>query len=44
MFMKGNREEPRCGFSKTTIGILSGYDAEYGTFDILSDNEVTVVN
>ena len=40
LFMKGNRDEPRCGFSKTIIGLLSEYKPEYKTFDILSDNEV----
>lgn len=40
LFMKGNRDEPRCGFSKTIIGLLSEYKPDYKTFDILSDNEV----
>ena len=40
LFMKGNREEPRCGFSKTTVAILAECNAEYQTFDILSDDEV----
>ncbi|KAL5266456.1 hypothetical protein ACHWQZ_G003748 [Mnemiopsis leidyi] len=40
LFMKGSPSEPRCGFSKTTVGILAEYNVEYKTFDILSDNEV----
>jgi len=40
LFMKGNPTEPRCGFSKTTVALLSEYSADYKTFDILSDNEV----
>ena len=38
--MKGNREEPRCGFSRTLIGILNETGLSYETFDILSDEEV----
>ena len=41
LFMKGDPGAPRCGFSKTTIGILTEYtDVKYSTFDILTDNEV----
>ena len=40
--MKGSPSEPRCGFSKTTVGILAEYNVEYKTFDILTDNEVVV--
>lgn len=40
LFMKGNPEEPKCGFSKTTIGLLTDLEADYGTFDILTDDEV----
>jgi len=40
LFMKGNRDEPKCGFSKQTIAIMEGLNAEYGTFDIFSDEEV----
>lgn len=40
LFMKGNPEQPRCGFSRTIVSILDGYKADYKTFDILQDNEV----
>ncbi|XP_063686564.1 glutaredoxin-3-like [Bolinopsis microptera] len=40
LFMKGDPTEPRCGFSKTTVGILAEYNVDYKTFDILTDNEV----
>ncbi|XP_071536791.1 glutaredoxin 3 [Panulirus ornatus] len=40
IFMKGNRDAPRCGFSKTLIGILNETRLEYDTFDILTDEEV----
>lgn len=40
LFMKGNPSEPRCGFSKTMIGILGETGVKYGHFDILGDEEV----
>ncbi|XP_077288852.1 glutaredoxin 3 [Arctopsyche grandis] len=40
VFMKGNRDMPRCGFSKTLIQILQDIGVEYETFDILTDEEV----
>lgn len=40
LFMKGNRDTPRCGFSRTIIGLLDQHKADYKTFDILEDNEV----
>ncbi|XP_035675031.1 glutaredoxin-3-like [Branchiostoma floridae] len=40
LFMKGNRQEPRCGFSKQIIGILNDTSVQYETFDILQDEEV----
>jgi len=40
LFMKGDRNNPRCGFSKQTIHILNEIGVEYGTFDILTDEDV----
>ncbi|XP_065882952.1 glutaredoxin-3-like [Dysidea avara] len=40
LFMKGDCEQPRCGFSKTMCAILSETRVEYSTFDILQDEEV----
>lgn len=40
VFMKGDRNTPRCGFSKTLIGILNETNHAYETFDILTDEEV----
>merc|ERR1712020_322316 len=40
VFMKGNRNEPRCGFSRTLMEILLETDVEFSTFDILSDEEI----
>ncbi|XP_077576161.1 glutaredoxin 3 [Stigmatopora nigra] len=40
LFMKGNREEVRCGFSRQIVEILNGAGVDYQTFDILSDEEI----
>ncbi|KAE8723032.1 Glutaredoxin 3 [Hibiscus syriacus] len=40
LFMKGTPEEPKCGFSRKVIVALKGEKVKFGTFDILSDNEV----
>lgn len=40
VFMKGDREQPRCGFSKELIRILNETAVAYDTFDILGDEEV----
>ena len=40
LFMKGDPSEPRCGFSRKCVDLLSGEGIKYGTFDILSDNDV----
>lgn len=40
LFMKGNKDEPRCGFSRQIISILDDQGIKYSTFDILSDEEV----
>ncbi|XP_014236093.1 glutaredoxin 3 [Trichogramma pretiosum] len=40
LFMKGNEQTPRCGFSRTIISILNQHNAEYTTFDILENNNV----
>lgn len=40
LFMKGSRDQPRCGFSRSICEILQEYSVEYSTFDILQDDEV----
>jgi len=40
VFMKGDRNAPRCGFSKQLIAILNETGAPYDTFDILTDEDV----
>ncbi|XP_070768339.1 glutaredoxin 3 [Enoplosus armatus] len=40
LFMKGNKEAARCGFSRQTLEILNAAGVDYDTFDILQDEEV----
>ena len=40
LFMKGDPDEPRCGFSRKASGLLKDAGVEFGSFDILSDEEV----
>jgi len=40
LFMKGNPDNPRCGFSRQAIEILNESDVPFGSFDILSDEDV----
>lgn len=40
LFMKGNKQVAKCGFSRQILEILNNTGAEYDTFDILEDEEV----
>jgi monothiol glutaredoxin len=40
LFMKGVPQAPQCGFSNTVVGILSAYNQEFHTCNILEDYEV----
>lgn len=40
LFMKGNPDQPRCGFSQKTVGLLRAEKVSFGHFDILSDEAV----
>ncbi|XP_060191770.1 monothiol glutaredoxin-S17 [Lycium barbarum] len=40
LFMKGTPEEPQCGFSQKVVDILKKEKVKFGSFDILTDNEV----
>jgi len=40
LFMKGVPEAPQCGFSRKIAEILKAEDIKFGSFDILSDEEV----
>lgn len=38
--MKGTPDDPQCGFSWKVVDILRGLGAAFGSFDILSDEEM----
>lgn len=40
LFMKGSPETPRCGFSRQAVELLRDEGIPFGSFDILSDNDV----
>ncbi|XP_034292373.1 glutaredoxin-3 [Pantherophis guttatus] len=40
LFMKGNKQTAKCGFSKQIIEILNNTGVDYETFDILENEEV----
>ncbi|KAL3522262.1 hypothetical protein ACH5RR_015096 [Cinchona calisaya] len=40
LFMKGNADEPRCGFSRKVVDILKQEKLDFKSFDILTDDEV----
>ncbi|KAG5463506.1 MAG: hypothetical protein BJ554DRAFT_6859 [Olpidium bornovanus] len=40
LFMKGTPGEPRCGFSKKIVDLLNAQGVRFGSFDILTDDEV----
>ncbi|GMS80547.1 hypothetical protein PENTCL1PPCAC_2722, partial [Pristionchus entomophagus] len=40
LFMKGDPTAPRCGFSRTIVGMLNEHNIAFGSFDILSDEDV----
>ena len=37
LFMKGDRQEPQCGFSAQVIQILNQYEVNYHTENVLAD-------
>lgn len=40
LFMKGTPDAPRCGFSRTLVGILREEEIDFKSFDILEDPDV----
>jgi monothiol glutaredoxin len=40
LFMKGDRQGPRCGFSAKAVGILDALVDDYQTVDVLADAEI----
>ena len=40
LFMKGTPSEPKCKFSRSTIALLNKHKAQYGSFNVLGDQDV----
>ncbi|KAJ3009054.1 Glutaredoxin 3 [Thoreauomyces humboldtii] len=40
VFIKGTPQQPRCGFSRTLVGLLGDVNVKYGSFNILADDDV----
>ena len=40
LFMKGNPSMPQCGFSAAVVGILKDLGVQYGSCNILADQEL----
>ena len=40
LFMKGDPDKPRCGFSQKTVNLLRQEKVKFGHYDILSDENV----
>ena len=40
LFMKGTRQQPQCGFSATTVGILDALVPNYATVNVLEDQGI----
>ncbi|KAI0788280.1 glutaredoxin [Fomes fomentarius] len=40
LFMKGNPDAPRCGFSRRIVALLRNEEVPFGSFDILTDESV----
>jgi monothiol glutaredoxin len=40
LFMKGNPSMPQCGFSAAVVSILKDVGVDYGSFNILADQEM----
>lgn len=40
LFMKGTPESPKCGFSSQLVNLLRDIDADFSSFDVLTDEEV----
>jgi glutaredoxin-related protein len=40
LFMKGEPDAPRCGFSRTAVALLRERNVTFTHFDILSDENV----
>jgi len=40
LFMKGSPSMPQCGFSAAVVGVLKEEGVQFGSFNILADNDL----
>jgi len=40
LFMKGSPSMPQCGFSAAVVGVLKEEGVQFGSYNILADNEL----
>jgi monothiol glutaredoxin len=40
LYMKGNPEFPQCGFSGQAVAVLQHYGVDFGSFNVLEDEEI----
>ena len=40
LFMKGNRQQPQCGFSARVVSVLEELEVDYQTFNVFSDPDI----
>ena len=40
LFMKGNRQQPQCGFSARVVSILEELEIDYQTYNVFSDPDI----
>lgn len=40
LYMKGTPQFPQCGFSGQAVQVLKACNAEFGSFDVLSDESI----
>jgi monothiol glutaredoxin len=40
VYMKGDAQQPMCGFSEAAVEVLKTYDVDFETRDVLKDDEL----
>ena len=40
IFIKGSKQQPRCGFSAEIVSLIDSFDVDFTTFDVLENPEI----
>jgi len=40
IFIKGSKQQPRCGFSSEIVSLIDSFDVDFTTFDVLENPEI----